>query len=45
MKTVEEIHDYILQCYIDYYIHNEKMSSVSIRMYFTALHYIDRGEY
>lgn len=45
MKTVEEIRDYIRQFYLDYYMYNERMSSVSTRMYFIALHYIDRGEY
>lgn len=45
MKTTREIHDYIMQSYINFYMTNGKMNDVSIKMYFIALHYIDRGKY
>ena len=45
MITAKEIHKYIIQSYIAFYMHNEKMNATSIKMYFIALHYIDRGDY
>lgn len=44
MWTIKDIHEYLIHLFVIYGIRSE-LNDVSQKMYFIALHYIDRGEY
>lgn len=44
MRTTKELHEYIIRSYVTCDVWG-KLNDVSRKMYFIALHIIDRGEY